>query len=155
MAFDLKQIVAKVAAADATGKGQYIAAGDYLLKIKKAQIKEGFSGTNYICEFEVLESKKTEAGTDPNLPGATVAFIKSLSDPKRVQMSMNDIKGLIQGCTNTNAKTCTDDVITAFLDGANEKAIVGTLVRCSAVSTKTKAGGNFTVMNFSPAEQKQ
>ena len=151
MAFDLKKLVKQVAAASADNRSGYIRPGEGTLKIKSVLIKEGHKGTNFITEFEVVSAKQTDPAIAPNVVGSTVAIVLPLIG-ERTQSSMNSIRGLVEAATNSKGEECSEEVISGFCDPKNSDTVAGTLVKFQAVQVKTKKGGDFTRVSFSPAE---
>lgn len=83
-----EEIAGKVAAGKASQGGNWIKPGGYTFEVQMLLIERKFAGDMFIAEFKVLDSRKTDAGIEPNLPGTTASYVvnmQQLSGPGNVK----------------------------------------------------------------------
>lgn len=113
--------------------------GRYVLEVTGVKvIATRAKGDMFISEFKVLENGGT-AGENP--VGSTCSHLIKLS----LDSAMGNVKGFVQALTG-EAKV-TSDLVDGLVSPENPAA--GTKVRAEAFMIKTKAGADFTKVNYS------
>lgn len=161
---EIDAMFAGMAAAQMNGKGNYMGEGRFLVRSKLLKQKTGFRGRSVIFEFEVTES------TNPAHPvGSTGSWVVKLDKPQ----AFGDLKALIFALAmdldpktvkspELDAKVHAEaaEIMKAALDadharkmGVAEDFLIGLPLRLETTKVKTSKGGDFTVHNWSPAEE--
>lgn len=133
----------KLAAATATGKrGNYILTGNHTLRLSKVEIKESEAGDNdwFIAEFDLIESD------NPEQKGPCSIVWNMSKKP-----TMGNIKGLILAIDPDLTDEEIEDAAEAML--SEDQPATGVVLKATGVLKKTKAGGDFTLVAFEPAEE--
>ena len=135
-------------------RGSYIEPGDYVARLLSAEFKAGRKGNQVILELAVITSSYDHARPEThgcNHEGSTMtAFVKQndsfLSNIKEIVLALSgfDEKG--------NPRPETDTVTAAECNALTspEQPFAGALVYIEARPIKTRAGGDYTRVNWWP-----
>lgn len=120
----------------------YIQPGRYELRVELIKCFSSRSkGPMFVAEYTVLSSE----GPLANAPGERVAHLMKLSN----DATLGNIKGLVKALTGdakVNQKMC-DAIV------AEDNPSKGTKVKAFAYFTKTKAGTDYTLVQYEPTEE--
>lgn len=90
----LAALIESMNKAPINGKGQYMKAGRFVVRIKSFRVKDGAKGKSCINEFEIVASSNSEVEV-----GATYSQVISLEPkpgrPKAVEQACGDIKAAL------------------------------------------------------------
>jgi hypothetical protein len=81
--------------ASATGGGNYLRPGKYVLRLKRADLKQGFKGESFVTEWLVksAEALANENDESPNTVGSTVSMVSNFKN----RMAVGNVKAMILG----------------------------------------------------------
>ena len=135
-----------------SGSGVYIAPGDYLVELLAVKLfKSSKDGSDiFVVESKVVDVRLAYDGS--NKVGETVSLIKNLT--KQPKMAASDVKVFVAAA----AEMPFDMVTAATVEKAVEDdgaAFAGLLMEVHAFNRKTKAGGDFTVVQWAAAEEEE
>lgn len=177
MAMDLKAALRKVSEAKVNGNSAFIRGGTYLMEVKKVEFEEKRSGLCFIAELIVRAAEATatypdekayadKAGKDviPNKVGEQVATVIKF-DGKGADMAGVNVKKFVCGLFGEDPDTVEEDTIFETILGGEvedengkkvrvaglrdpEQPGRGMLIKCVAIPTVTRAGQQFTVLNW-------
>ena len=108
-----KDLLDKIARAQASGSGTVIKDGIYRLMITKMMIDKKFKGTCFIVEFEVVESKVAIEGVTPNAPGSRCSYVvnldRNVSAPGNCKAIILALLGVDESKMTHEGKPATDE----------------------------------------------
>ena len=147
-------IFAGVEHAQVMRRGSYVEPGDYVARLLSAEFKAGRKGNQIILELAVVTSSYDHARPEThgcNHEGSTMtAFIKQndsfLGNIKEVILALSgfDDKGMPRDETDNVSQEECNALVSA------EQPFKGAMVYLEARAIKTKAGGDFTRVNWWP-----
>jgi hypothetical protein len=165
---NIDALFAGMADAKIFGKGSYFEAGIYKVKLKSFFVKDGFNGTSFISEFEVLESNNPAVA-----PGVTRSFVMLFTnkyllsdvsllvmallgfDPsKKENQESAELRKVVASYTTAalGSEKGKAECGAAFTEGMFIGRVLG--LECTQVPTKPSAknpnGGTFTNHKWSP-----
>ncbi len=137
-------VFGKIKDAHSNGGGIYFLPGKYALECranKTGTTREGRAF--FVCEFTILES------SNPERPAGTSVSMMVMLD-KYIETALGNIKGYIAALYDIPEVEVDEAGVEALVAADNPGA--GIKVRAIASNTKTKAGKDFTKVQFEPYE---
>jgi len=135
----------KIKDAKSNGGGVYFLPGSYALECranKTGKTREGRAF--FVAEFTILES------TNPERPVGTSVSLMVMLD-KYIETALGNIKGYMAALMDIPEVEVDEAGVEAMIAADNPGA--GMKVRATASNTKTKAGKDFTKVQFDPYEK--
>lgn len=124
------ELLNKIATASASGGGNNILPGYYILEIHKLIIDpEKFSGTCFIVEHKVVKAAPAMEGVDPNQPGSMCSYVVNLS---RNPMAMGNCKQYILALCGINESQMFDDYGRPLSGPDKNKEIADTIAHATS-----------------------
>jgi len=143
--------------AKSTQGGLYLKPGNYLLQILavKEQASQVGSRKFFIAEMKVIEATKTDPTIEPNGVGTEPSWLVELPG-KYPDLALGNIKNFLMAAYGFQAEAegeeapDEDDIDEDAADAAvtEDNPLMGVFVNAQAFQKKTKAGGDFTRINF-------
>lgn len=132
-----------------SGGGNYFTKGDYIVELTGVRLFQSKKdGTDvFVVEGKVVQVELAYDGS--NKVGETASMVRNFS--KQPKMSASDAKAFIAAAAGVAFEDVTADTVMMAVkdDGA---AFVGLPMRVHAYDRQTKSGGNFTVIEWSAAD---
>lgn len=135
-----EEIAGKVAAGKASQGGNWIKPGGYTFEVQKLLIERKFAGDMFIAELKVLDSRKTDASVEPNLPGTTCSFVvnmQQLSGP-------GNVKSFLMALFNEPEEEVTTDAILAATENTQPAKFLKIRDEAYNKPVRSKPGQLFT-----------
>ncbi len=147
--------------AKSTQGGLYVRPGNYLFQVLavKEQASQVGSRKFFIAELKVIEAQKTDKNIEPNGVDTEPAWLVELPG-KYPELALGNIKNFLMAAYGYQAEAegedapGEDDIDEDAADAAvtEDNPLMGVFIRAEAFQKKTKAGGDFTRVNFETPE---
>lgn len=137
-------LFSKITEAKSNSGGVYFVPGTFLLECKAVKTGSTREGNKpfFVAEFVILESSSPERPV-----GTTMSYMVMMD--KYIETALGNIKGCAAALFNIPESDVDEAGIEALIGPSNPGA--GMKVQASATNIKTRAGKDFTKVNFSPA----
>lgn len=131
----------KIAEARASAGGNNIKDGQYVMVVKKLLVDQKFKGTFFVAEFDVVDSDKTHATVEPNLPGTDCSIALNLDSNVSAPGNM---KQFFLGLFNKDEATVDSKELVELIskNTGDDQPARGMLVECATYRKVTKTGVN-------------
>src|SRR4029077_12904671 len=148
----LKDIAAKVAAAKASGSGNYIRPGRGTLMVKELKYTRGFKGDMFVAEMRVIESQSLAGRVDKdgkpvlaNEPGSTVSFVQLFD--KHEQTAFPNTKAYFLALYGEKEEEITAEELVGAIEAACSKVnpARGMVIRFETVDKETQKHVQITI----------
>lgn len=140
-AMSFRDLMQKVADADAAGGGKYITQqGLYVFALTGCIYKQGYTGHSIIAKFRVVSAKKNGAD-NPHEVGENVSTIfKPFETGENAEYKAGLFKSFILAMGGFDEGTVTDEEIATFGDNlvSDEQPMVGKTIECVAYEKTTE-----------------
>ncbi len=172
----LEDLFRGMAEANPNGNGTNMGVGQYLVEVTNLKMKKGFKGRSLIVEFKILESNN-----DKHPVGSSGSYVRVMDnkDPKLVGYAFSDMKAIFLALDGKDPKKVKDVAVDpqthadalemsrlaldddyckakglepGFLNGT--KLRLETILKKTAPSVGKPQGGEFTVHNWAPVEER-
>jgi hypothetical protein len=136
---------------DVFQKSAYFAPGVFLASVLCCRARDGHKGEAFIVEFKIHESSNKE-----NPAETEASWVRKFGNKEQSEMSQ---RAIIAFVTAALGYEVTEDNVTKVKGSfrklieritGEENMLAGKMVRIEATAIKTKAGGDFTLLKFSP-----
>lgn len=160
---DVDKMFAGMATAQMFGKGIFMGEGRFGVRTKLIKLNEGHKGKSFIVEFEVLSSTN-----EKHAIGSSGSWVVKMDKPN----AFSDIKGFVAALIGMDPKSirkpeedpATHETLAKYAKaacdadfakkiGEEPDFLIGVDLNLETVLKKTLAGKDFTVHNWSPAEE--
>jgi len=144
----MSSIFAGIKAESATKSGRYIQPGQHVLTVREIKLFESSQkkGKWFFCVEADVDEYTAEDEAAPYGSGSVVSWLVNMEQPS----ALGNVKGFAMALLPDTPEEDLDETAMEQLVSPEQPA-AGIRVKADAVNIKTRAGNDFTKVNWSPA----